>query len=214
MDRGGDSELSCAPRRIGTGWTGSPPKARETAGVTSFEEELQVLDLKLKQLRIDYEHYFLGRHPREPSNLRGEVQKQFLRHSGSPIRNTATRFRFNSMNSRFQALKRQWDLTLRQIEAGTYKRHVFKANLRGPAIPTAADGEQAQPDKPKTLFEAYQEAARACGQNVESLTPAKLQAAIRRQEAALKERLGCDNVDFRVVVSNGKVKLKASARRG
>jgi hypothetical protein len=190
-----------------------PAQGQETTGVTSIDEELQVLDLKLRQLKIDYEHYFLGRHPREPSNLRAEVQKQFLRHSSLPIRNTATRFRFNSMNSRFQALKRQWDLTLRQIEAGTYKRHVFKANLRGPAIPTAADDERAQPDELKTLFEAYQEAARACGQNVESLTPAKLQAAIRRREAALKDRLGCDTIDFRVVVSNGKVKLKASARR-
>ncbi|HIF98800.1 MAG TPA: hypothetical protein EYQ54_17580 [Myxococcales bacterium] len=182
--------------------------------MTSFDEELQVLDHKLKQLRIDYEHYFLGRHPREPSNLRAEVQKQFIRHSSSPIRNTASRFRFNSLNSRFQALKRQWDLTLRQIEAGTYKRHVFKANLRGPAVSTAAKSEvEAPPEKLATLFESYKEAARACGQNVESLTPDKLQAAIRRQEAALKDRLGCENVDFRVVVTDGKVKLKASARR-
>ena len=196
-----------------TARTRSLPKDQETHRVTSFDDELQGLDLKLKQLRIEYEHYFLGRHPREPANLRAEVQKQFLRHSSAPIRNTAARFRFNSLNSRFQALKRQWDLTLRQIEAGTYKRHLFKANLRDPGTTKAGNETPAKTEDLNTLFESYQAAARACGQHVENLTRDKLQAAIRRQEAALKDRLGCEKVDFRVVVSDGKVKLKASARR-
>ncbi len=187
---------------------------QETAGVTALEEELQTLEKKLRQLKIDYEHYFLGRQPREPTNLRADVQKQFARFAGQPIRNTATRFRFNSLNSRFQAHKRQWEVTLREIEAGTYKRHVFKANLREPGARTPAhsDPPVASTDV-DTLFAAYRDAARSCGQNVEGLTPAKLEAAIAKQEAQLKDRLGCEKVDFRVVVSDGRVKLKASPHR-
>ncbi len=83
----------------------------------SIDEELQVLENKTKQLKLEYEQYFLGTRPREPAQLRAEVQKIIFRHSNQPIKNTAARFRFNSMNSRFQAFKRQWDLTLRQIEA-------------------------------------------------------------------------------------------------
>ena len=181
--------------------------------MTTFEDELQELDLKLRQLKIDYEHYFLGRHPREPGNLRGEVQKRFLRASGTPIRNTALRFRFNSLNSRFQAMKRQWDATLREIEAGTYKRHVFKAHLRDPSSKIAPPPVRSSSGKRQAIFEAYRDAARTCGQDVTNLTPAKLKSAIDRQEAALKERLGCNQVNFRVVVSEGKVKLKASAGR-
>ena len=179
--------------------------------MTTIEEELQDLDHKLKQLKIDYEHYFLGRHPREPANQRSEVQKRFMRLGGTPIRNTALRFRFTSLNSRFQVLKRQWDATLREIEAGTYKRHLFKADLRdrhSQPTPVASS-----PGKREGLFDAYREAARSCGQDVTKLTPAKLKSAIDRQEAAIKERLGCDRVDFRVVVSEGKVKLKASPGR-
>jgi hypothetical protein len=182
--------------------------------LTIIEDELQDLDLKLRQLKIDYEHYFLGRHPREPANLRGEVQKRFLRLSGTPIRNTALRFRFNSLNSRFQAMKRQWDATLREIDAGTYKRHVFKADLRDRSNPITPSPTPSSPGKREDLFEAYREAARTCGQDVTKLTPAKLKSAIDRQEAALKKRLGCDQVNFRVVVSDGKVKLKASPGRG
>jgi hypothetical protein len=182
--------------------------------VSVLEEELQALERKLKQLKIDYEHYFLGRQPREPINLRADVQKQFARYGGEPIRNTALRFRFNSLNGRFQALKRQWEVTLREIEAGTYKRHVFKANLREPGArsPASSDSPARSPDV-DTLFEAYQEAARSCGQSVDNLTPAKLGAAIAKQEAQLKDRLGCEKVNFRVVVTDGRVKLKASPHR-
>ena len=34
--------------------------------MTVTEEELRELDRKVKQLRVDYERYFLGTRPREP----------------------------------------------------------------------------------------------------------------------------------------------------
>jgi len=181
--------------------------------LSSLDEDLQVLDHKLRQLKVDYEHYFLGRQPREPISLRADVQKQFMRFSGVPIRNTAARFRFNSLNARFQAMKRQWDATLRQIENGTYKRHVFKAKLHEQSGPAPEKAGDKRDEQLSTLFETYRDAARECGQNVDNLTPASLQAALARQEASVREKLGCKEVEFRVVVSGGKAKLKASARR-
>jgi hypothetical protein len=182
----------------------------------SIDEELTILENKLKTLKREYEQYFLGSRPREPAQLRSEVQKQVLVHSNVPIQNTGARFRFNSINSRYQAFKRQWDNILRQIEAGTYKRHVFKANLRdrnrAPAGPGAADTPAAE--QGEGLFESYRDAAMACGQNVKGLTPAKLEAVIEKQSAALRQKLGCEKVDFRVVVEGGKVKLKATAGGG
>jgi hypothetical protein len=178
----------------------------------SIDEELKILETKIKQLKLDYDHYFLGTRPREPAMARAEVQKVIFRHSNTPIQNTAARFRFNSINARFQALKRQWDVNLRQIEEGTYKRHVFKADLHDRERKKGR--KSAAPSAPKdatNLFESYRDAALACGQNVKGLTPAKLQAVVAKQEAALKQKLGCEKVDFRVVVEGGKVKLKASA---
>jgi hypothetical protein len=51
----------------------------------------------------------------------------------------------------------------------------------------------------------------ATGQDTSGLTRAKLQAAISKQEAALKKKFGCDRVDFKVVVKDGRVRLKAAA---
>ncbi len=183
------------------------------------EEELKILEVRLTQLKLEYEKYFLGSRPTEPAQQRSEVQKTVLRFSNMRITNTAQRFKFNSLNGRYQAFKRQWDNTLRQIEAGTYKRHVFKADLRdrergiegtspggarGPGGAGAGDGRA-------ELFETYRDAMMATGQNTKGLTPEKLQKAIAKQEAAIKKKYGCDNVDFKVVVTDGKVKLKAAA---
>ena len=93
------------------------------------EDELRDLDRKIKQLKLDYERYFLGTRPREPFLLRSDVQKIMAILSNTAIQNTALRFKFSSICSRYQALKRQWDETLRKIEAGTYARHKFKAGI-------------------------------------------------------------------------------------
>lgn len=177
-----------------------------------LEEELQQLDQQMKQLKLDYEQYFLGSRPREPRQLRDQVDKQVQRRIGTAIRNTALRFRFNSMNSRFQALKRQWDHTLRQIESGTYERHVFKANLRDAS---AAPARCAPPacSRVETLFEAYRAAAAQCGQDTKELTREALARAVEKQRAAAERQLGSDQLAFDVAIDAGRVKIKVSRAR-
>ena len=181
----------------------------------TIEEQIHNFDIKVKRLKLEYEKYFLGSRPNEPVQLRSEVKKLHLVISNTRIQNTALRFRFNSINSRFQAFRRQWDETCRQIDAGTYKRHVFKANLRdrekqAPERPSRARGESSN-EKVDRLLGAYQEALSATGANPKGVTREKLQRVIDKQEAAIKKKLGCDEVAFRVVVQDGKVKLKAGA---
>ncbi len=184
-------------------------------------EELVVLDNKIKQLKFEYNLYFTGSRPREPVMLRGEVQKLVTRYSNTGIANTAQRFKFNTMAARYFALRRQWDAILKQIEEGTYKLHLFKAKLhereRGGdgEAPAGTAGRRAEPDNETTgggtdLFEAYSQARRECGEDPQGLTRAKLDRLVDRQRAAIQQRFGCDDVRFRVVVENGKAKLKAT----
>ena len=118
---------------------------------------------------------------------------------------------------------------LRKIDNGTYKRHVFKANLHereralkedAPPEPSTAE-ENAAEEKATTkgegesaeleIFNRYIEAAKSCGQSIAGLTPAKLQKVMDKQAGAIKKKLGVKNVKFRVEVVEGKVKLKARA---
>ena len=52
------------------------------------EDELQLLEIKIKQLKMEYEQYFMGSRPREPIMTRGEVQKIRARYANAPIQNT------------------------------------------------------------------------------------------------------------------------------
>ena len=188
--------------------------------VTPQTEELRAIDMKLKTLKRDYEHYFLGSRPREPANLRAELQKTMIRLQSGTIKNTAERFRFNSLNQQFVTYKRLWDETLRKMEAGTYKRQVFKANLRDrergldPETPQAPPKiAEKQSSDTEDIFANYVKAAESCGQNTSGLTPAKLQGAIDKKANAIKEKLGVKDLTFRVEVVDGKVKLKARAQK-
>lgn len=181
-------------------------------------EDLVVLDNKLKQLKFEYEQYFMGYRPREPVMLRGDVQKLVSRYSNTGIQNTALRFKFNNLCSRLFALRRQWDETLRKIEAGTYERHVFKANLRdrertaasvSPAPPGTREPNETT-EGGSDLFDAYRKAKGACGEDVSALSREKLDHILARQRDAIRAKTGCAEVRFRVVVEDGKAKLKAT----
>jgi len=176
------------------------------------EEELRELERKVKQLRLDYERYFLGTRPREPVLGRGEVDKLIVVYGNE----------FNSICSRYQALKRQWTETLRKIEQGTYERHRFKADLHERARLASAQPESAAsepsvggapgPAEPD-LFSEYRDARLACGEGVQHLSPEKFELLIDKQRAALRKRYGDAEFRFRVAVEQGKTKLKASRVR-
>ena len=180
--------------------------------MSETSDELVQLDIKIGQLKNDYEQYFLGTRPREPLQARAAVDKIVARRMSAPSQNTAERFKFSSLCQRLQAHKRQWSEILRKMEAGTYQRHKFKARLHEQA--REEKPARAQPGSPAQdapdLFASYIDAARSCGQDVSKLTRKQLDAVVAKQGAALRSKLGCENVDFHVIVRNGKVKLKAT----
>jgi len=181
---------------------------------TDIEEDLNLLDARLKQLRVEYEQYFLGARKREPQLVRGEVQKIVSYYANVPIRNTGHRFRFNNLRARFFTLRRHWDDTLRKVEEGRYERHRFQADLhereRGVAGEAEAPATPPLRDELDHLFEAWVEARAATGQPTAGLSRERLAAQLEQQSAAIRERFGSAEVRFRVVVEDGRAKLKAT----
>jgi hypothetical protein len=188
---------------------------------TDIEEDLILLDARMKMLRNEYEQYFLGSRKREPQLLRGEVQKIITYYANVPIRNTGHRFKFNNLRARYFAFRRHWDETQRKIEDGSYDRHRFQADLhdreRGIAgAEEAAPSGRARPPKAGAndldeLYAAWIEARAATGQPTAGLSREKLAAQLEQQTANIRQKFGAGEVRFRVVVEDGKAKLKASA---
>jgi len=185
---------------------------------TDIEEDLILLDARMKMLRNEYEQYFLGSRKREPQLLRGEVQKIINYYANVPIRNTGYRFKFNNLRARYFAFRRHWDDTQRKIEDGTYERHRFQAELheRERGVAAAEPKQVAQSAAPAErndldhLYSAWIEARSATGQPTAGLSREKLAAQLEQQTKTIQERFGAGEVRFRVVVEDGRAKLKAS----
>jgi hypothetical protein len=187
---------------------------------TDIEEDLVLLDARLKQLRLEYEQYFMGARKREPQLMRGEVQKIISYYANVPIRNTGHRFKFNNLRARFFAFRRHWDETQRKIEDGRYDKHRFQAELHDRERASLAEGENAPaaeapaPDRElDRLFQAWVEAREVTGQGSAGLSRERLAQQLEQQAAALRQRFGVADVRFRVVVEDGRAKLKATPVR-
>ncbi len=98
------------------------------------QKELEVLigeiETRIDRLRKLYEAYFLGFEKLEPTVPRKDVDRRFAELRKEQIRNTGLRFRLNMLTQRYNTYQTQWIRICREIEEGTYKRHLQKAHAR------------------------------------------------------------------------------------
>jgi hypothetical protein len=183
-----------------------------------IDEELDELDHNLKRLRVEYDQYFLGILKRPPEVLQGRVQKLIVKYANAKLRKTHHKFRFNQLNSKFQIHRQQWGRTMRQIENGTYKGHLFRAKLhereRGISDetpnPQKAPPPQERPGAIDKLFDAFTAARKRAGDHSAAPDRTKLAELVKKQTAALKQKHPGAKVKFRVAIEGNKAKLVAS----
>lgn len=184
-----------------------------------IDDELDELEQYLKRLRVEYDQYFLGILKRPPEMLQGRVQKIIVKYANETLRRTHQKFRFNNMNSQYQVFRQQWGRTMRQIEDGTYKGHLFKAKLHERARGVSDETPNPfmrTPDSPKPsgpmdkLFDAFVAARKRAGDAGPAPDRAKLSEIVKKQTAALKAKHPGAKVKFRVAIEGKKAKLVAS----
>lgn len=85
------------------------------------------LETRVERLRALYEQYFLGIERLEPTVPRKDVDRRIWQLRREKIRNTAKRFRLQTIIQRYNTFQQYWQRICREIERGTYRRHVLKA---------------------------------------------------------------------------------------
>jgi hypothetical protein len=178
-------------------------------------DDLAQLERQLTNLITRYEQYFIGLEKREPLQLLDEVERLVRRHAGTAINNTMLKHRFSMLTSRLNTYREHWNRILRLMEEGKYSRDRFISDLRQRQRDTGALHEErpSRESELDRLFGELREARMTCHLPVEKLTREMVAASIEKSRPALIARLGTDDIHFRVVVENGKPKIKA-ARRG
>ena len=89
--------------------------------------QLEELEIRLERLRALYEQYFLGIEKIEPTVPRKDVDRRIYVLRREKIRNTAKRFKLQTIIQRYNTFQQYWQRICREIENGTYKRHVLRA---------------------------------------------------------------------------------------
>lgn len=182
-------------------------------------DDLTLLERQLATLIIRYEQYFIGMEKREPLQLVAEVETLVRRYAGTAINNTMYKHKYIMLTARFSTYREHWNRILRLIEEGRYSRDRFKCDLRqrqrlsGMALTKEPVQHPVHDYELDRIFQELREARRACHLPVEKLTREMVAATIEKCKPALIARLGTDDLVFRVVVEDGKPKIKASHRK-
>lgn len=203
---------------------------------SDFDREMHHLEAEVRRLESEYNMFFSGRLKRPPYETKNRVAALIKKHDQAPIRNTADRFRFESLQNRFQKflelVERQ--LTNRELGRPTLGVRHKEEPKKAPAAEHASPAH----GKSDTTKSGVRRAARAKEESVvrfgkagdvdtrtkelyEKLAAAKKEAgekpiAIERIQALVKQQVdkfkseGKD-VAFRVAMKDGKVTLTAKA---
>lgn len=182
----------------------------------SFGEALDQLSRDVQQLRIDFERFFSGALPLPPEELRNRVQVQIRHLRNSTLVAAADNFRLGDLEARFNTYNELFNRRLRDREEG---RHPGPRQAPPPAprrfnlAQGIVFGDRIDSEGAEAL---YQGLAASPG-DAPRFDLDSFQTYLARQVTAIREKTGCDEVQFRLASEDGKMKLKArpvAARKG
>lgn len=192
------------------------------------------LEAELRRLEAEFNMFFAGRLPRPPWETKTKVATLVKKHDQSYIRNTADRFRFETLQNRFY---KYIELVDRQMNNRELGRPVFGTRKEQPPPPTpesvASAGSAPPPAKPtvaaaarddervvrfdkgakgeeriKELYETLSAARKKAG---EAPLPFDRVAALVKAQV---DKFGGDGADFRIAMKDGKVSLTVKPVKG
>jgi hypothetical protein len=185
------------------------------------ERDLRILDTELRKLEAEYNMYFAGRLPRPPVETRARVAQLVKRLDREHIQSYADRFRFTTLQARYNAFVELWERGARAREEGrpgppgrpareTPARETGGAASfpKGSETPdhVSLNDPAREMDKVQALYERLSEARRAAGE--EAVQFQRFTALVTDQVRKLREK-GNTAVAFKIAVKDGKVSLTA-----
>lgn len=181
-----------------------------------IEHDLNRLDGELKQLEAEYTMFFAGRLPKPPWETRARVDAAMKQIDREPIKNTALKFRFSTIQSRYAAFVELWDRGMRAKEEGRSGGLSTQPDMRAPGRQERADAGRAMPavaGRPRqaeqtlnALYETLTEARRQVG--APQISFERFSDVVSKEIDRLRAA-GKSGVTFRVAIKDGKAHLTA-----
>ena len=197
----------------------------------AIAEDLNQLEISIRQLQIEWEKFFSGIERKPPLDLKTRLEALVRKYAYAEIRNNGDRFRYQSLTSRYNTFAELWAKRMRALEEG---RPVGLHGTRVPPAPPApappsvpagtpaaaaaaraAAGNEYRVQHPekdaaavRDLYQQFLEARRSTGETG-AVKFESFQKLITQQASRILTEKGAKAVDFRLETKDGKVSLKA-----
>lgn len=200
--------------------------------MATIDEELGALERDIRQLKIEYDQFFGGGRKRPPNEIEWRIElvvKKYGERSGDM--KYGQRFRYNNLTQTYAKYKDIFRKRLKQKEEGAVQRHfgaaakaieaeraqrLAEANARyatavaEPSVFRMSCSEpERETEKVEKLYQAFVQAKRNAGENIEKLTHAGFSEFVRKKTKDLQTQKGCHEVEYVVETVDHQVKLKA-----
>ena len=192
----------------------------------SWELDLQALERAIAVVNAEYDAFLYGTATRPPVESRKNVDRLIRILGRSEPENAVDRYRFSTIQGRWNTLIERWERLQGEKEAGKrpglYGRFAPQgretaAAAADPSPPSRNAGgpgsvdpkTSASPDSRRELFEKYLAARRARGESAEGLNFERFAESLVRETERVRERFGGADVEFDVAERDGKIKLVA-----
>jgi len=189
---------------------------------SDWDQQMMHLETEMRRLEAEFNMFFAGRLPRPPAETRARVAALVKKHDQALIRNTADRFKFESLQNRYskfiELVERQ--MTNRELGRPVAGARRVQEPPPPPRRPDPKEAPQGEPglirfarnqqltpesDSVKKLFEELATAKKQVGES--PLAIDRLAALVRAQVDKFAAE-GKD-VTFKVAMKDGKVSLTA-----
>ncbi len=190
----------------------------------ALPEDLDRLDVTIRQLQVKWDLFFNGQEKKPPSDLQSKVEALIRQYANAEIRNSGERFRYQSLSARFTTFNELWQKRLRAREEGkAFGVHGLRAEQLPPPAPpppreprskAPAPGEIRVTDASRdtaavrALYERFVEERKRAGETHAPVFE-NFRDLITQQTERIRAEKGAQAVDFRLETRDGKVSLKA-----
>jgi hypothetical protein len=185
----------------------------------TIEEQLTRLEEDIRRLKVEFDIYFNGASKRPPYDTKGRVDTLMKRIADDRALTYAQRYHYNSLAARYNSFRDVWRRTMKGREEGRDPVSAARASVKAVSrvepeqVSFVCLDAHKEVEIVKSLYDSLLEAKRSCGEPTEDFSFPRFHRLIASKADGLKERLGCDRVEFSVAVESGHVSFKARADR-
>lgn len=169
----------------------------------NLEEEIKKLKAEMERLKFEFNQFFVGNRKAPPFKERAEFERKLKELSKRKFFTHGPKFMIETLLASYNSYSSLWEKIMREIEGGRYVRGKGWAGKEPQPVQVKEE------DSFSRVYEEYCELKSNLEGRTDTIDKTKFAKQLEETAKKLKTEKGCKDVKFRVVIENGKVKIKA-----